>query len=172
MRAGTPVLGGAVMSQPVVDLEQLVLDCQTAIADASEGSPSPPETTMRERFFELLVLSLGNLYNKTPVAAALFDRTTMLRVTTGMDDNDAGKLTARGEDWLRLEGVFRQQEGQKAYYLTRPALAVLSTITSTGTFGDVLDAVLTRYQQSMPTPELRKASRMLGAYFLSRVARS
>ncbi len=160
------------MSQPVVDLEQLVQDCRSALSNSAEGAPSGPETTMRERFFELLVLSLGNLYNKTPVAAALYDRNTMLRVTTGMDDNDAGKLTARGEDWLRLEGIFRQQEGQKAYYLTRPALAVLSTITASGTFGDVLDAVLVRYQQSMPTPELRKAARMLAAYFLSRVSRS
>ncbi|MCA0433943.1 MAG: hypothetical protein LCH46_11845 [Proteobacteria bacterium] len=160
------------MSQSTIDLDQLVQDCRTALASTEEGGPCPPETTMRERFFELLVLSLGNLYNKTPVAAALFDRTTMLRVTTGMDDNDAGKLTGRGEDWLRLEGIFRQQDGQKAYYLTRPALAVLSTITSTGTLGDVLDALLLRYQQAMPTPEIRKSARMLGAYFLSRVARS
>ncbi|MFO1033126.1 MAG: hypothetical protein U1E15_03210 [Hyphomicrobiales bacterium] len=106
------------------------------------------------------------------MAAALFDRTTLLRVTTGMDDGDAGKLSLRIEDWMRLESLLRQQDGQKAYFVTRPTLAVLSTITSAGTLGEVFDRILKRYAESMPTENIRRSTRLLGSYFLSRVARS
>jgi hypothetical protein len=159
------------MTESASDLNKLVADCLTAIAEPA-GEPSPPETSMRERFFELMVLILANLYTKTPVAAPLFDRATMLRITTGMDDNDAGRLTGRAEDWLRLEGLLRQQDGAKAYFVTRPSLAVLSTLTAEGTLGDVMDRILKRYQEAMPSTNLRAATRMLGSYFLTRVARS
>lgn len=160
------------MSTSATDLEYLVQNALVALGDPPSENPAGPDTTMRERFFELLVLILGNLYNKTPVAAALFDRATMLRVTEGMDDNDAGKLTLRTEDWLRLEGLLRQQDGQKAYFITRPSLSVLSTITTAGTLGEVLDKIQKRYVESMPSENIRSATRILGSYFLTRVARS
>jgi hypothetical protein len=154
------------------ELGALVNEALSAIAVAEEGQAAHPDTSMRERFFELLVLILGNLYTKTPVAAPLFDRTTLLRVTTGMDDNDAGRLAARTEDWLRLEGLLRQQDGAKAFSVSRPALAVLSTLTEAGTLGEVYDRILKRYAAAMPTEEVRHATRTLGSYFISRVARN
>jgi hypothetical protein len=159
------------MSSAPVDLDALVSEAIAALADPP-GEAAAAETTMRERFFELFALILGNLYSKTPVAAPLYDRATMLRITTGMDDNDAGRLTGRTEDWLRLEGLLRQQDGAKAYFVTRPSLAVLSTITGEGTLGEVLDRILRRYGEAMPSERLRRATRMLASYFLTRVARS
>lgn len=159
------------MSAIASELEKLIQDAVSAMADPA-GEAARPDTTMRERFFEIMVLILGNLYTKTPVAAALFDRTTMLRITTGMDDGDAGRLAGRAEDWLRLEGLLRQQDGQKAYFVTRPTLAVLSTLTSHGPLGDVMDRILARYKEAMPSENLRSATRMLGSYFLTRVSRS
>jgi hypothetical protein len=150
----------------------MVQECIAALGDEAANAPAHPETTMRERFFELMVLVLGNLYNKTPVAGALFDRTTLQRVTAGMDDSDAGRLSLRIEDWMRLESLLRQQDGQKAYFVTRPTLAVLSTITSVGTLGEVFDRVLKRYVESMPSEKIRSSVRLLGSYFLTRVARS
>jgi hypothetical protein len=155
----------------VVDLDALVQDVLTAIADPA-GEAARADTTMRERFFELLVLILGNLYTKTPVAAGLYDRNTLLRITTGMDDADAGRLSIRTEDWVRLEGLLRQQDGTKNYSITRSSLAVLATITSHGTLGDVFEKILKRYGEAMPSENLRSAVRILGSYFLTRVARS
>jgi hypothetical protein len=154
-----------------VDLEVLVQNVLQALPDPT-GEAAHADTTMRERFFELMVLIFGNLYSKTPVAAALFDRGTMLKVTTGMDDVEAGKLTGKSEDWLRIEGLIRQQDGAKAYFIPRSSLAVLSTVTSSGTLGDVMDKILRRYQASMPSENLRTAARILASYFLSRVSRS
>jgi hypothetical protein len=159
------------MTAATTELDLLVQEAMQALVDPA-GEALPEETSMRERFFELLVLILGNLYTKTPVAAALFDRNTLLRITTGMDDNDAGKLSQRSEDWLRLENLLRQQDGQKSYFVTRTALAVLSTITPDGTLGEVFDRVLRRYQEVMPSDNLRKATRMLGSYFIMKVSRS
>jgi hypothetical protein len=154
-----------------VDLDALVQDVLKAIADPP-GEAARADTTMRERFFELLVLVLGNLYTKTPVAGGLFDRGTLLRVTTGMDDSEAGRLAIRTEDWVRLEGLLRQQDGTKNYSITRSSLAVLATITANGTLGDVYEKILKRYGESMPSENLRSATRILGSYFLTRVARS
>lgn len=159
------------MSGSSVDLEVLVkaaLDAMTG----EEGAAARADTMMRERFFELMVLILGNLHAKTPVASALFDRATMMRVTDGMDDVDAGKLTGRTEDWLRIEGLLRQQDGAKAYSLPRATLAVLSTITASGTLGEVFEKILQCYVEKMPTERLRSATRILGSYFVGRVARS
>lgn len=160
------------MANAAVDLDALVAECLGSLGEPA-GADAPPEsTTMRERFFELMVLILGNLYGKTPVAAALFDRATLLRITAGMDDGDAGKLALRTEDWMRLEGLLRQQDGQKAYFLTRPSLAVLSTLTSAGTLGEVFDGILGRYGQSPPSDNIRSITQRLGAYFLTRLGRS
>ncbi len=155
------------------DLEHFVADALAAFELTPLGADAPlPAAGMRERFFEMIVLVLGNLYGKTPVAAPMFSRDTMLRIVAGMDDVDAGKLAGRGEDWLRLEGILRQQDGQKAYFLTRPTLAVLSTITSQGTLGEVMERGLAKYTIGQPRPELRKALVNLGSYFLTRIARS
>jgi hypothetical protein len=158
------------MTTAVVDLEALAQNALAALDDAP-GEAARSDTTMRERFFELMVLILGNLYTKTPVASALFDRATMLKVTAGMDDVDAGKLTGRTEDWLRLEGLLRQQDGAKAYFLTRSSLSVLSAITSTGPLGDVMAKIQAKYQASMPSENLRSATRLLGSYYINNVAR-
>jgi hypothetical protein len=161
------------MSSNANDIEHLVGSLVATLALPSVPADAPlPQTGMRERFFEMMVLVLANLYGKTPLAAPLFSRDTMLRITSGMDDNDAGKLSARGEDWLRLEGILRQQDGQKAYFLTRPALSVLSSITSQGTLGEVIERALAKYGEGQPPPELRKALVLIGSYFLSRVVRS
>lgn len=154
-----------------VDLDTLVQDVLKAIADAP-GEAARADTTMRERFFELLVLVMGNLYTKTPVAAGLFDRNTLTRVTMGMDDAEAGRLAIRTEDWVRLEGLLRQQDGTKNYSITRSSLAVLATITPQGPVGDIYEKILKRYSEAMPSENLRSATRMLGSYFLTRVARS
>jgi hypothetical protein len=153
------------------ELEQLVHDFGAVAARQTEdeGDAADPATSMRERFFELLVLALANLYGKTPVASTLYDRTTLRRVTDGMDDNDAGKLSLRTEDWVRLEGLVRGQEGQKAYCLGRPALAVLSVATSGGTLGEVFEKILAQYATQNPTEELRRITRLFGAYFIARL---
>ena len=155
------------------DIEKLV-DALMAALDYPplEADAPPPDTGMRERFFEMMVLVLANLYGKMPLASPMFSRETMLRIVAGMDDNDAGKLSGRGEDWLRLEGVLRQQDGQKAYFLTRPTLAVLSTLTSQGTLGEVIERALAKYSEGPPVPQLRKSLVQIGAYFLTRIARS
>jgi hypothetical protein len=151
------------------ELETLINNALAALADPP-GEPAHADTTMRERFIELTTLILGNLYTKTPVGTPLFDRTTMLRLTTGMDDNDAGRLAGRTEDWLRLEGLLRQVDGAKAYFVTTKTLAVLSTMTPNGTLGDVMAKVLKRYQEVMPSENLRQATRLLGTYFVARSA--
>jgi hypothetical protein len=154
------------MTAATADLDTLVRAALDATGDVG-GEAASAETTMRERFFELMVLILGNLYTKTPVAAALFDRGTLLRITEGMDDNEAGRLASRTEDWLRLEGLLRQQDGAKAYFITRGSIAVLTTATSGGDLGDVMDKILQSYKQAMPSEKLRSATRQLGAYFLN-----
>ncbi len=154
------------------ELDQLVNSCLAQLEITAE--PDQPENTagMRERFFEFLVLILANLYGKTPIASPLFDRTTMLRVTMGMDDGEAGKLIGRTEDWMRIEGLLRQQDGQKAYFLTRPVLAVLSTLTSAGTLGEVIEKLLKHYASAPPSAAVRNSARLLGSYILTRLARS
>jgi hypothetical protein len=158
------------MTTAATTLDTLVQNALTALAEPA-GEAAHADTTMRERFFELMVLILGNLYTKTPVASALFDRTTMSKITTGMDDVEAGKLTARSEDWLRLEGLLRQQDGAKAYFLTRSSMSVLSTLTSEGLLGDVMAKILRRYQEAMPPENLRSAVRLLGSYYINHVTR-
>ncbi len=128
--------------------------------------------TMRERFFELLVLTMANLYGKTPVASTMFDRSVLKVAAQDMDDNEAGKLSARAEDWIRLEGLVRVLEGQKSYALNRPAMAVLSTQTEAGTLGEVMEKVAACYAKGDPSPELRRRTRQLASYFMTRLGRS
>ncbi len=58
------------MSSSAVDLETLVQNTLACLIDPP-GEASHADTTMRERFFELLVLILGNLYTKTPSCSEL-----------------------------------------------------------------------------------------------------
>lgn len=158
---------------PVTELESLIQQALQAISvPPPEPAESETDVSMRERFFEILPLILANLYGKTPVAAPLFDRTTFLRVIVGMDDNDSGKLAIRTEDFIRLEGLARQQDGAKAYFLTRPSLAVLSTLTSSGTLGEVLEKILRYYAAGTPANNLRRITRNLGSYYITRMARN
>ena len=152
-------------------LEALVQQVIAAISAPPAEAPPPAEITMRERFMELLVLSLANLYGKTPVAAAPFDRNIVRMVAEGLDDNETGKFTTRTDDWIRLEGLVRVQEGQKTYMLNRVSLAVLSTPTSQGTLGEVMEAIYTIYNNPGPTPQLRLVTRQIGAYFMTRLGR-
>lgn len=154
------------------ELDPLVKTCIAQMAIEPKAEPSENTAGMRERFFELMVVILANLYGKTPVSSTLFDRTTMLRVTKGMDDGEAGKLASRTEDWMRIEGLVRQQDGQKAYFLTRSTLAVLSTLTSEGTLGEVLEKILAYYLTTTPSAAVRKSAVNLGSYILTRLARS
>jgi hypothetical protein len=151
-------------------IETLVERVTAALARAPE--PAEAEIVTRERFMEFLVLSLANLFGKTPVASSLLDRTLTRAVCQGMDDGDAGRLSSRGDDWMRLEGLLRVQEGQKSYTLNRPSLAVLCTPTSQGLLGEVLERIMAAYAEPGPSNDLRKVTRLLGAYILTRLARS
>ena len=165
----------APMPLPVTELsplENLVRQIANLLAAAPPPEPINPEVSTRERFMELLVLSLANMYGKTPVPAAPFSRAIMRTVTEAMDDNDAGAFTSRADDWIRLEGIVRVQEGQKNYVLNRMAVAVLSTPTSQGTVGEVMERVMKFYTETGPSPELRGLARQLGGYFMTRLGRS
>jgi hypothetical protein len=150
-------------------VQQILAAIQEPLDPAAEASS---DLSMRERFMELLVLALANLYGKTPVPASPFDRAMMRSITKGMDDNDAGKFTTRSDDWIRLEGIVRVQEGAKNYVLNRMALAVLSSPTSQGTLGEVMEGIASVYSNPGPTPQLRLITRQLGAYFMTRLGRS
>jgi hypothetical protein len=159
------------MTNNTTKTELLVADLFAALSQAKDAAEQVQETAgMRERFQELVVLALANLYGKTPIATTLYDRTLLKRVTEGMDDNDAGKLSLRAEDWLRLEGVVRGQEGQKAYYLSSKSLAVLSEKTPQGTLGEVLEQIQSCYTTTAPQQALRKITREFGAHVLQQLA--
>lgn len=148
---------------------------ETTISELSDQLP-PPEAAsapgMRDLFLEILTISLGNLYSKMPQPGTLYDRTMLKVITEGIDDNDVAKLTNRGEDWMRLEGIVRVVEGQKAYALNRPSMAVLSTQTAMGPLGNVMERITRAYAEGRATPELRRSARALGTYFLTRIARN
>jgi hypothetical protein len=151
-------------------LEALVQKLSAVTSGGGEPIAPPADDSMRERFMELLVLCLATLYGKTPIPASPFDRAMMKHVIHGLDDGDAGKFSTRADDWLRLEGLVRVQEGQKNYVLNRMTLSVLSTPTSEGTLGEIFERVAAAYTKG-PTPELRMLSRSLAAYFLTRLGR-
>ena len=165
----------APLLHPVAELsplESLIQQIITALqAPPETGLPVAAVTTMRERFMELLVLSLASLYGKTPIPASPFDRAMMRSITVGLDDNDAGKLSKSTDDWIRLEGIVRVQEGAKNYTLNRMSLAVLSTMTSQGVLGEVMEGVASVYTNPGPSQQLRLVTRDLGAYFMTRLGR-
>jgi hypothetical protein len=169
MNQMSPISISAAELSPLENLVQQIVDTLAAkpAPDAIE-----PETSTRERFMELLVLSLANMYGKTPVPVAPFSRAIMRAVIEGMDDNDAGIFTSRADDWIRLEGLVRVQEGAKNYVLNRMAIAVLSTSTSHGTVGEVMERIMKYYTETGPTCGLRRLTRQLGGYFMTRLGRS
>jgi hypothetical protein len=134
--------------------------------------PSQEAGTSRDLFLELTTVSLGNLYLKMPLPGTLYDRAMLKAATEGVADDELAKITRFGEDWLRLEGVIRAAEGQKAYSLNRPAVAVLSTQTAIGTLGNVMERITKAYADGLATPHLRRHARRLATYFLTRIARS
>lgn len=150
-------------------LDQMVADVMPHLPPIEAEAALP---SMRELFLELLTVSLGHLYSKMPLPGTLYDRSILKVVTEGVDDNDVAKMTSRGEDWLRLEGIIRAAEGQKAYSLNRPTMAVLSTVTAEGPLGTIMERITRTYSEGKATPELRRSARALGAYFLTRIARS
>lgn len=153
-------------------LEALVQRTLAAIRHPADPADADPATmTTRHRFMELLVLSLASLYGKTPIPGSPFDRAMMRTLTLGLDDNDAGKFSSRADDWIRLEGLVRVQEGAKNYTLNRMSLAVMSTPTSEGTVGEVMEMVVAAYANPGPSAELRKVARDFGAYFMTRLGR-
>jgi hypothetical protein len=155
-----------IMSDRNVALDKLVTKAIAAIAEPGTEAPPPPETTPRDRFYEFLVLALGTLFPKAPMAGQMYDRATLLRVIEGMDDNESAALAKRADDWLRLEGIIKQMEGQRAYFLPLQTQAALSVNTSGGLLGDVFDKILKRYLEAAPNENLRLCTRLLGAYFL------
>jgi hypothetical protein len=78
----------------------------------------------------------------------------------------------RTDDWIRLEGLIRGQEGQKAYTLSLQSLAVLSTETPDGSIGRLMERACDCYVRQAHTPELRQATRRLAAVFLNMMAQT
>jgi hypothetical protein len=159
------------MAGELSPLELLIQQIMAALQAPLELDAQPVAVTMRERFMELLVLSLASLYGRTPIPASPFDRATMRVITTGLDDNDSSKFSKWADDWMRLEGILRVQEGAKVYTLNRMSLAVLSTMTSQGVLGEVMEGVASVYANPGPSQQLRQATRNLGAYFMTRLGR-
>ncbi len=149
------------------DIEDVVAKLLPALAEA--GSDAAPVATLRERMFELTVIAMGFLYPRMPDSGQIYDRITISRVTTGLDDGEAASLGKRTDDWLRLEGITKQEEGKRAYFLPFNTLAALSTPTSAGTLGDICAKVKERYFADHPSENLRVATRALGAQVLLRI---
>ena len=153
------------------DLEPLVAKLVTTMAEPPNDAPPAPETTMRERMFEIVVVAFGALYPRMPTTGQIYDRLTISRIVMGLDDGEAANLGKRTDDWLRLEGLTKQEEGKRAYFLPFSTLSVLSTATSIGPAGDVCAKVLARYIEANPSDGLRIATRALGAELLVRMNR-
>ena len=143
---------------------------------AELAKPAPPPSkqpySARGIFLEMMVLALGSLYAKLPHGSSLFDRATLKAVLAGIDETEAGKIQSGAEDWIRLEGLVRALEGQKNYTLSRPTLSVLSSVTSHGLVGELMERVQQRYIAAKPSPELRKLAQQLASYFLGRLGRA
>jgi hypothetical protein len=151
------------------DLEPLIAQLTAAMAEPGTDAPPPPETTLRERMFEIVVVAFGALYPRMPTSGQIYERITIGRITMGLDDGDAASLGRRTDDWMRLEGLTKQEEGKRAYFLPFATTAVLSTATSAGPLGDVCAKVLERYVADYPSQNLREATRALGAELLVRM---
>jgi hypothetical protein len=86
-----------------------------------------------------------------------------------MNDNDAGRLVSKAEDWIRLENLVRAQEGQKSYSATSATLAALELPGQDGSLGERMEKAATAYAGATPSPEVRRSCRMLAAEFLRQV---
>jgi|GEM_PF-2592113 hypothetical protein len=151
------------------DIEPLIAQLTAAMAEPGVDAPPPPETTLRERMFEIVVMAFGNLYPRMPTSGNVYDRLTISRITMGLEDGEASQLGKRTDDWMRLENLTKQEEGKRAYFLPFPTMAILSTATSIGPLGDVCAKVLARYNADFPSENLRVATRALGAELLVRM---
>jgi hypothetical protein len=147
-------------------IEALFAETLAALKDPPSETPPGPETTMRERFYEIIVVALGNLFTRAPLSGQLYDRATLSRLIAGMDDTDAANLGKRADDWIRMEGILTQMEGQRAYFLPLPTMAALSTEVSGILLGELFDMVLKRYVEAMPSEALRRCARRLASHFL------
>jgi hypothetical protein len=154
-----------------VEIDDLVTRALAALDEPPNDTPPAAGTPFRARFYELMVLSLGNLFPKMPSAGTLFDRTTINRVVMGMDDSDAAMIGRRTDDWMRLEGLIKQEEGKRAYYLPLATQAALSVNTAGGLLGDVCGEILKRYGSANPSDGLREATRALGAAIMQLLAK-
>ena len=154
------------MAKPEELLNDLVVAALAACEQPGNEAPPPPNTSLRERFYELIVLALGNLFPRMPSTGQIYDRTILLRVTLGLEDGDAASLGKRTDDWMRLEGMIKQEEGKRAYFLPRSTQAAMSTMTPAGLLGDVFAKILKRYTDAAPSDELRQHTRALGACVL------
>jgi hypothetical protein len=142
---------------------------------AAPSKPSEAEETgpsVRGAFLELLVLSLANFYWKIPLPSTLVDRAMLKVLEPSLGGEDIGKFATKAEDWIRQEGLARVQEGQKSYALNRISFAVLSTPTSEGLVGELMERIAERYLGEGATPELRRHTRALASYFMTRLGRS
>jgi hypothetical protein len=144
------------------------------LQEEADSAPVPlrrraTDFSSRELFYELLVLGLANLYSKVPLGTTLFDRGMIKSVTGHMNDNDAGRLVSKAEDWIRLENLVRAQEGQKSYSATSATLAALELPGQDGSLGERMEKAATAYAGATPSPEVRRSCRMLAAEFLRQV---
>jgi hypothetical protein len=151
------------------DIEPLIAQLTAALAEPGIDAPPTPETTLRERMFEIVVMGFGNLYPRMPTSGNIYDRLTISRITMGLDDGEASQLGKRTDDWMRIEGLTKQEEGKRAYFLPFSTMAVLSTATSIGPLGDVCAKVLARYNTDFPSESLRVATRALAGEIMVRL---
>ena len=101
----------------------------------AEGDEDRAVTT-RELFCEIVTVGLGNLYNKIPLPAPLFDPKMLSVVLSDLEDAEVTQLMNRTEEWLRYEGLVRIMAGERnQYVLTSPAISILSISTSEGSIG-------------------------------------
>ena len=124
--------------------------------------------TTRELFCEVVAVGLGNLYNKIPIPAPLFDPAMLTIVVDGLEENEAGLLIDRTEEWLRYEGLVRIMAGRRnQYVLTSRAISVLSVATNEGALGIQLAQACACYARDYGRPDLRIAVRRLVMTILS-----
>ena len=154
------------MLSNATNYETLVSDTLAALKEPASETLPGAETTTRQRFYEIIVVSLGGLFAKSPVEGPMYDRTTLLSVIAGMDDSDASTFGKRADDWIRLEGLIKQQEGKRSYFLPIRTMAALSSETSGILMGDLFEMVLKRYASAMPSDNLRGCTRKLASHFL------
>ncbi|MCB1377264.1 MAG: hypothetical protein KDK89_02670 [Alphaproteobacteria bacterium] len=141
------------------------------MTSANEAPKRQQDLSNRELFYELLVLSMANLYGKVPLGSSLFDRSAIKAVTGHMADNDAGKLVTKAEDWIRQENLVRAQEGQKSYSPSCQTLAALEAVGPDGRLGELMERAARAYVGQTPPLDVRQATRRLAASFISAMSK-